>query len=200
MDDRPVEDGDPHWKGSVGRPREHRDDTPEALGRDVVVRGQVEELAVVSHDQAMQSAAEPEGVAGDGVEHRLRVVGRGRDQPEDLGAGRLLLARCLRRGRGFVAPLDLLDAAGLAGERSTQPRVVRGKPRPSSPWAAGPCPPPSVASCSAPPPAGVKDALRTSLPYGASMDQFLEWFPGAPRSHAEAVLDHVARSLTEAYT
>ena len=41
-------------------------------------------------------------------------------------------------------------------------------------------------------------ALFENLEDGASVDQFLEWFPGVPRGHVEAVLAHALRSLTEA--
>ena len=41
-------------------------------------------------------------------------------------------------------------------------------------------------------------ALFENLEDGASVDQFLEWFPGVTRSHVEAVLEHALRSLTEA--
>ena len=41
-------------------------------------------------------------------------------------------------------------------------------------------------------------ALFENLEDGASVDQFLEWFPGVPRGHVEAVLTHALRSLTEA--
>jgi len=35
-------------------------------------------------------------------------------------------------------------------------------------------------------------ALFENLRDGASIDQFLEWFPGVQRSHVEAVLEHEA--------
>jgi uncharacterized protein (DUF433 family) len=41
-------------------------------------------------------------------------------------------------------------------------------------------------------------ALFENLEGGASLDQFLEWFPGVTRAQAEAVLEHARRSLTEA--
>ena len=41
-------------------------------------------------------------------------------------------------------------------------------------------------------------ALFENLEGGASLDQFLEWFPGVTRAEAEAVLEHARRSLTEA--
>lgn len=41
-------------------------------------------------------------------------------------------------------------------------------------------------------------ALFETLEDGASVDQFLEWFPGVERRQAEAVLEHAASSLTEA--
>jgi uncharacterized protein (DUF433 family) len=41
-------------------------------------------------------------------------------------------------------------------------------------------------------------ALFENLEDGASVDQFLEWFPGVARRQVEAVLEHAASSLTEA--
>ena len=41
-------------------------------------------------------------------------------------------------------------------------------------------------------------ALFENLEDGASVDQFLDWFPGVTRRHVEAVLAHALRSLTEA--
>jgi uncharacterized protein (DUF433 family) len=40
-------------------------------------------------------------------------------------------------------------------------------------------------------------ALFENLEGGATVEQFLEWFPGVTRRQVEAVLDHAARSLTE---
>lgn len=41
-------------------------------------------------------------------------------------------------------------------------------------------------------------SLFENLEDGASVDQFLEWFPGVTRRHVEAVLEHALRSLTGA--
>ena len=41
-------------------------------------------------------------------------------------------------------------------------------------------------------------ALFQNLEGGATVDLFLEWFPGVTRQQVDAVLDHTARSLTEA--
>ena len=38
-------------------------------------------------------------------------------------------------------------------------------------------------------------ALFENLEGGATLDQFLEWFPGVARAQAEAVLEHAARSV-----
>jgi uncharacterized protein (DUF433 family) len=38
-------------------------------------------------------------------------------------------------------------------------------------------------------------ALFENLEGGATIDEFLEWFPGVKREHAEAVLLHAERSL-----
>jgi uncharacterized protein (DUF433 family) len=38
-------------------------------------------------------------------------------------------------------------------------------------------------------------ALFENLEAGASISQFLEWFPGVTRAQAEAVLDHAQKSL-----
>ena len=41
-------------------------------------------------------------------------------------------------------------------------------------------------------------ALFDNLEDGATVGQFLEWFPGVTREQAEAVLEHAARSLQPA--
>ncbi len=41
-------------------------------------------------------------------------------------------------------------------------------------------------------------ALFENLESGASVEDFLEWFPGVKREQIEAVLDHAQRSLVEA--
>lgn len=41
-------------------------------------------------------------------------------------------------------------------------------------------------------------ALFENLEGGATLDQFLAWFPGVSRSQAEAVLEHAARSAQPA--
>ena len=39
--------------------------------------------------------------------------------------------------------------------------------------------------------------LFENIEGGATVDEFLEWFPGVTREQVEAVLDHAQRSLTE---
>ena len=41
-------------------------------------------------------------------------------------------------------------------------------------------------------------ALFENLKDGATVNEFLEWFPGVSREHIEAVLDHEAASLSGA--
>lgn len=41
------------------------------------------------------------------------------------------------------------------------------------------------------------NALFENLKDGASIDQFLEWFPGVKREHVLAVLDHEMASLNQ---
>ena len=41
-------------------------------------------------------------------------------------------------------------------------------------------------------------ALFENLETGATLDQFLAWFPGVTRAQAEAVLEYAARSLQAA--
>ena len=41
-------------------------------------------------------------------------------------------------------------------------------------------------------------ALFENLKDGATLDQFVEWFPGVSRAQVEIVLEHEARSLTTA--
>jgi uncharacterized protein (DUF433 family) len=38
-------------------------------------------------------------------------------------------------------------------------------------------------------------ALFENLESGATVDEFLEWFPGVSREQVQAVLEHAARSL-----
>ena len=40
-------------------------------------------------------------------------------------------------------------------------------------------------------------ALFENLESGATVDEFIEWFPGVTREQIEAVLDHAQRSLSE---
>jgi uncharacterized protein (DUF433 family) len=40
-------------------------------------------------------------------------------------------------------------------------------------------------------------ALFSNLEGGASVDDFLEWFPGVPRELVIAVLEHASRSLED---
>jgi len=42
------------------------------------------------------------------------------------------------------------------------------------------------------------DALWNNLADGATVDEFLEWFPGVTRQQAEAVMQHAFRTLGEA--
>ncbi|MGQ0534269.1 MAG: DUF433 domain-containing protein [Caulobacteraceae bacterium] len=41
-------------------------------------------------------------------------------------------------------------------------------------------------------------ALFENIEGGATIDQFLEWFPGVERAQVEAVLEHAQRSLETA--
>ncbi|MAT95771.1 MAG: hypothetical protein CL608_01280 [Anaerolineaceae bacterium] len=41
-------------------------------------------------------------------------------------------------------------------------------------------------------------ALFQNLKDGATVDEFLEWFPGVERAQVEAVLDHELKTLTSA--
>ena len=41
-------------------------------------------------------------------------------------------------------------------------------------------------------------ALFENLEGGATVDQFLEWFPGVAREQVDAVLEHAARSVQTA--
>jgi uncharacterized protein (DUF433 family) len=41
-------------------------------------------------------------------------------------------------------------------------------------------------------------ALFENLEGGATVEEFLEWFPGVTRAHVDAVLEHAQRSLVDA--
>lgn len=40
-------------------------------------------------------------------------------------------------------------------------------------------------------------ALFTNIESGATVDEFIEWFPGVSREQVNLVLEHAARSLAE---
>jgi uncharacterized protein (DUF433 family) len=40
-------------------------------------------------------------------------------------------------------------------------------------------------------------ALFANLEGGATVDEFLEWFPGVEREHINAVLEHASKSLSD---
>ena len=82
---------------------------------------EMKELSVEPHDYAEGRIAQTSGAPGNGIEDRLHVRGRARDDPEDLAGGGLLL-----EGFGEVAVpgLELLEQAdvldgndSLVGER-----------------------------------------------------------------------------------
>ena len=41
-------------------------------------------------------------------------------------------------------------------------------------------------------------AIFENLASGATIDEFVEWFPGVDRQQAQAVLEHEAKALREA--
>ena len=99
--------------------------------RDVVVGDNIHEDAIVAPDGAVERAAQPHRVADDGVEDRLRVGRRARDDLQDLAGGRLLLERF---GQGTVARLELGEEAdvlegddGLVGEGLEQGHLPVGE-------------------------------------------------------------------------
>src|SRR5262249_16839323 len=74
----------------------HREDPPEllnTLGGQIVLGGEMKQLAVELDERAKESAAQRHRALDDRVEHRLHVSRRAADHPQDLGRGRLLLKR-----------------------------------------------------------------------------------------------------------
>src|SRR5215471_6296770 len=63
----------------------------------IVLRSQMKALAVVARDDGILAVAEPAGTPYDGVEDRLNVGGRARDDPQDLRGGCLLLQSLAQR-------------------------------------------------------------------------------------------------------
>ena len=76
----------------------------------IVLRGQMQELAVVARDDGVLAAAQAAGASHDRVENRLDVGRRARDDAQDLGGGRLLLERFGQLARALV---DLALEAGV---------------------------------------------------------------------------------------
>jgi uncharacterized protein (DUF433 family) len=108
-----------------------------------------------------------------------RFIARGQPQPACSRQGRTqrlvaLLSRCVR-GRRFAAMLDWTQCAAV--ER------VPGKV--SGAWVFKTTRVPAR-------------ALFENLEDGATVNEFLSWFPGVTREQVEAVLEHAGRSLAVA--
>src|SRR5207245_9521883 len=99
-------------RGSLAQPLQ-------PLLRDVVMRSQVYQLAVVAIDNSELAATETHRIGHDGVKHRLHISRRTGNHAQDLTRCRLLLVRLtdlsMRRGELFpslcqftVACLELL--------------------------------------------------------------------------------------------
>ena len=74
--------------------------------RPAMLSGQPQHVAVDAEDHRVRCVAQPRGGPGNRVEHRLDVGGRARDDTEDVGGRRLLLERF---GELTVARLQLLE-------------------------------------------------------------------------------------------
>src|SRR5262249_3572664 len=63
----------------------------------IVLRSQMKALAVVARDDGILAVAEPAGTPYNGVEDRLNVGGRARDDPQDLRGRCILYTRLAQR-------------------------------------------------------------------------------------------------------
>ena len=116
--DDPVQHGARRRAVAIRRLRKRACEARDGLGVHVLVRGHVHALTVVAEDHRAPGLAEPQGMASDGVEDRLLVARRRRDQPQDLGGGGLLLPRGIglrgRHSRRAGGPCLLEGAPPLA--------------------------------------------------------------------------------------
>ena len=82
------------------------------------------EVSFQANDRSIGRAAESRGAFGHDVHHRLEVGRRARDDPQDLGGGRLLFERLFR----LVEQSDILDGDhGLVGEGPQQGDLLSEK-------------------------------------------------------------------------
>ena len=135
VNDRPIEDRSGDHAVPTGSQRIHAPEQVGSLGRDALVMGDdVDQVAIEPEDRREHATTQPHHALDDGVEDRLDVGGRARDDPEDL-AGRGLLLEGF--GEVAVARLELREEAdvldgddGLIGE-GLQERdlLVRERPR-----------------------------------------------------------------------
>src|SRR5205823_2628259 len=88
-----VEESTAHREVAEGWPREEAAHGVRFLGRHVVDGHQVKEAAIEPRYRAELRLAEPCRAGDDGVEHRLNVGRRPRDDTQDLARRRLLLER-----------------------------------------------------------------------------------------------------------
>jgi hypothetical protein len=90
VDGPAVEDRTSHGVAPHRRPREQAAEGIHLIRGHVVQRDEVENGAVEACHRAGVGLAKSRRTLDDGIEHRLGVRGRRRDEPEDLGCGRLL--------------------------------------------------------------------------------------------------------------
>jgi hypothetical protein len=121
MNNRPGQDRAWYRARPAWRPGEHAPDGVERLRRPVVMRRQVDQIAVETENAGVARLAQPRGASRDGIEDRLDVRRRAADDAQNLTGGRLLVERL--RQLAVTRPklseqADVLDGDdGLGGER-----------------------------------------------------------------------------------
>ena len=103
----------PGWRVPAPVARSSGRRMPTGRRQDAVMGGDHEFIALAQRDERVDGAAEAPRRRGHGVEHRLHVGRRLRDDLQDLGAGRLLLQRFAQLGE---QPHVLDGDHGLRGE------------------------------------------------------------------------------------
>src|SRR5215472_4983850 len=113
LDEGALQNRATNSQAAIGPHREYPTELLNTLGGQIVLGGEMKQLAVELDERAKESAAQRHRALDDRVEHRLHVRRRAADNAQDLGGGRLLLERLrdLRMGlsEGAILLLKLRE-------------------------------------------------------------------------------------------
>src|SRR5262245_35320736 len=117
LDEGALQNRATNSQAAIGPHREYPTELLNALGGQIVLGGEMKQLAVELDERAKESAAQRHRALDDRVEHRLHVRRRATDNAQDLGGRRLLLQGFgdlpMRLGQRAILFLQLREQADV---------------------------------------------------------------------------------------